>query len=93
MTYDSYSVDVNDTKLVYGTSGKVTMNIVPSSSQYDYKYDFYMKVYDSNGNEKITQRYYSTSTNTKVTYSIGSTQLENGNYKIHTITMLWPMPI
>ena len=85
LTYDSYSVDVNDTKLVYGTSGKVTMNIVPSSSQYDYKYDFYMKVYDSNGNEKITQRYYSTSTNTKVTYSIGSTQLENGNYKIKII--------
>ena len=83
--YDAYSVSVPYTTITYGIGGEITMNINPASSSYKCRYDFYMKVYDSNNNEKISKRYYSTSTNTQVTYNIGSTQLENGNYKIKII--------
>ena len=37
------------------------------------------------GNEKISQRYYSTSVDYSKTYSVGSTELDSGNYTIKII--------
>ncbi|MEE1335891.1 hypothetical protein [Methanobrevibacter sp.] len=83
LTYNAYSVKVSDININYGSSATITMSISPASSSYYYKYDFYLKVYDSNDVEKISRRYYSTSASSKITetYSIGS-QFGFGTYKI-----------
>ncbi|WP_405306111.1 hypothetical protein [Methanobrevibacter sp.] len=81
----AYSVSVSDTAIKYETSGTITMTIRSSSSSYYYKYDFYLKVYDSKNNEKISKRYYSTSSSSKLTYSIGATVLSPGTYTIKII--------
>jgi len=85
--YSAYSVSVSDTTINYGSSGSIAMSISPASSSYYYRYDFYLKVYDSNGNEKISERYYSSSSNYKVSYSVGSSQLSFGNYTIKLINV------
>ena len=76
LTYNAYSVNVlNNISMYYGISSRyITMNITPSPSGYKYKYDYYLKIYDSNNNEKISKRYYSTSTTTSQTYTQEYTQ-------------------
>ena len=78
----AYSVSVSDTTINYGSSGSIYMAISPASSSYYYRYDYYLKVYDSNNVEKISHRYYSTSSSYSQTYSLSSTQLEPGTYTI-----------
>jgi len=80
--YNKYSVSVSDTTLYYGKSGNIKISITPASSSYSYRYDFYLKVYDSGGNEKISKRYYSTSSSTQVSHNVGSTSLSLGKYTI-----------
>ena len=82
VSYSAYSVSVSSTTLSYENGGTITMSIRPASSSYYYRYDFYLKVYDSNGKEKISKRYYSTSSTTKVTYNVASTSLAPGSYTI-----------
>ena len=59
--YDQYSLTVHDTTISAGSSGTVTVYINPVDSDYGdyYAYDFYFKVYDSNGNQKISKNLYS----------------------------------
>ena len=83
--HSAYSVDVSDTSINYGSSGYIYMYITPASSSYDYRYDFYLKVYDSEGNQKISQMYYSTSYNDYESYYISSYALNSGNYTIKII--------
>ena len=82
LTSDVYSVNVSDTTLTYGVGGNIVMNITPASSEYSNKYDFYLKIYDSNGNEKINQRYYSTNSSNSINYIVSPTQLTYGSYTI-----------
>ena len=77
----AYSVSVFDTTIDYGSTGSITMDISPASNYY-YKYDFYLKVYDSNGIEKISKRYYSSSSNSIESYRITSNNLAIGVYDI-----------
>jgi hypothetical protein len=44
--YNAYSVSVSDVFINSGSSGSISMSISPASGYY-YKYDFYLKVYDS----------------------------------------------
>lgn len=82
--YSDYSVAVSDTTINYGSSGSISMKISPASSN-TYKYDYYLKVYDSNNNEKISTRFYSSSSANSKTYSISSKQLNPGTYTINII--------
>ena len=84
--YDAYSVNVQDILLTYGFDGKIYMSISPASTpNYDYAYDFYLKVYDSSNAVKINQRYYSTSSASSKTYSLGATTLSPGSYNIKIV--------
>lgn len=83
-SYSDYSVSISDTNINYGSSGSISMKISPASST-TYKYDYYLKVYDLNNNEKISTRYYSSSSANSKTYSIGSKQLNPGTYTINII--------
>ncbi|WP_410320313.1 hypothetical protein [Methanobrevibacter sp.] len=80
--YSAYSVSVSDVSLDYGSSGSIPMSISPASSSYYYKYDYYLKVYDSNNVEKLSQRYYSTSSASSKTYNLASYALEPGKYTV-----------
>ena len=82
-SYSDYGVSVSDTVMYYGSGGDILMSISPASTYY--KYDYYLKVYDSNGNEMFSQRYYATSSDYSKTYSVGSTQLSQGIYDIKII--------
>ena len=79
----AYSVSVSDITIDYGSSGSIPISISPAS-YYDYYYtsDFYFKLYDSNGNEKISKRYYSTSSSSEESYFISSNSLTKGVYTI-----------
>ena len=79
-----YSVSVSDTTVRYGYSGSITMSITPASEN-TYKYYYYLKVYDFNDNEKISQLYYGTSSDSSKTYSIGSNKLGIGTYTVKII--------
>ena len=83
LRYDDYTVSVNDAVLTYGEGGYINMDITPYSGYtYNYKYDYYLKVYDTNNLEKITQRYYSTSSSYQESYYVSSTKLSPGFYTI-----------
>ena len=84
LSYSDYSVSVSDINIEYVSGGSIYMNISPSSSSY-YKYNFYLKVYDSNNNEVISQLYYDTSSAYSKTYSISEYQLSPGYYTIKII--------
>ena len=84
--YSAYSVSVSDAIIPYESTGYINMHIYPSDYSYSRTYDFYLKVYDSNYNEKISYRYYGTSSsNTDRTYSLYSYQLSPGIYHIEII--------
>ncbi|MEE0939114.1 MAG: hypothetical protein UIB65_04710, partial [Methanobrevibacter sp.] len=83
-SYSDYSVSVSDTTVYYGSGGSISMSISPASKYY-YKYAYYLRVYDSNGNQKISQVYYSTSSAYSKTYSVGSTKLSPGKYTIKIV--------
>ena len=83
-SYSDYNVVVSDTTVHYGSGGSISMSISPASKYY-YKYDYYLRVYDSNGNQKISQEYYSTSSDYSKTYSVGSTKLSPGKYTIKIV--------
>ena len=80
--YSAYSVSVSDVSVNYGSSGFILMSIVPASSSYSYRYDYYLKVYDSNNVEKVTQRYYGTSSASSKTYNLASYALAPGIYTV-----------
>lgn len=82
--YNKYSVSVSDTTITYGSSGSIVISVTPCSG-YDYAYDFYLKVYDSNNNVKINKNYYSSSFTTKITHSIGANELDVGTYTIKLV--------
>ena len=83
-SYSDYNVVVSDTTVHYGSGGSISMSISPASKYY-YKYDYYLRVYDSNGNQKISQEYYSTSSDYSKTYGVGSTKLSPGKYTIKIV--------
>ena len=87
-TYSSaYTVNVYDTVMYYGLEDQsISMSITPASTaNYNYAYDYYLRIYDSYGNQKISQRYYSTSADKSKTYNLGSTTLSPGDYTINII--------
>ena len=84
LSYSDYSVSVSDINIEYVSGGSIYMKITPSSSSY-YKYNYYLKVYDSNNNEVISQLYYDTSSAYSKTYGISKYQLNPGNYTMKII--------
>ena len=83
-SYSDYSVSVSDTTVYYGSSGSISMSISPSSKS-NYKFCYYLRVYDSNGNQKISQQYYSTSSAYSRTYDLSSKQLSSGTYTVKIV--------
>ena len=84
-SYTQYSLSVSDTTISAGSSGSVTISITPVSNSNYYAYDFYFRVYDSNGNQKISENLYSTTKSTSRTYNIQAGTLSAGTYTIKLI--------
>ena len=63
------------------------MSISPASSS-SYKYDYYLKVYDSSGSLKISQEYYGTSSAYSKSYSVGAYELSSGTLVVVLILSL-----
>ena len=84
-SYSKYSLSVDDTTIYTGSSGSVTIYITPVSSSSYYAYDFYFRVYDSNGNQKISENLYSSSRSTSYTYTIPANKLSAGTYTIKLV--------
>ncbi|WP_292609315.1 Ig-like domain-containing protein [Methanobrevibacter sp. UBA188] len=82
--YSAYSVSIDDVSVNYGSNALIQMTISPSSG-YNYKYDYYLKIYDKNNVEKVSKRYYSTSSSYSQTYSLESTSLNPGSYTVKII--------
>ena len=86
--YNDYSVNVTDTSISYENGGYIKMTINPSSTSV-YNYYFYLKIFDSNGNQKISRSYYSSSALGSISesYSISSSNLDPGIYTIKIVNM------
>ena len=84
-SYSQYSLSVYDTAINAGSSGSVTIYITPFSGSGYYAYDFYFKVYDSNGNQKISQNLYSSTKSTSYKYTIQANKLSAGTYTIKLV--------
>ena len=84
-SYSSYGVTVYDTTINYGSSGTISMSISPASSNYKYKYDYFLKVYDSKNNLKINQEYFGTSSAYSQSHIINTNQLGAGTYTIKIV--------
>ena len=85
--YNDYSVSVQDTIIDYVNGGDISMNIIPSNSNY-YNYYYYLRIYDSNGNQKISQSYSSSSTSSSSisnSYSLSSYYLSRGTYTVKIV--------
>ena len=78
--HTAYSVQISDTVINYETSGSIQMSITSASSSYYYRYDYYLKIYDKNNNEKISQRYYGTSSASSKTFTVAAKQISPGTY-------------
>lgn len=83
--YYSYSVNVDDTSFYDDDGGSITMHINSATTDYKYRYYYYLKIYDSDDNLKKSQTYYSTSYASSCTYSIDSYALSPGTYTIKII--------
>lgn len=85
--YYLYSVTVSDTTIPNGKSGTVTIHIDPVSNMNNdyYAYDFNFIVYDTDGNEKISENFYSSTRINEVTNSISANELSSGTYTIKLI--------
>ena len=86
-TYPSasdYSISVSDTNINYGSSGSIPMIISPAYGS-TYAYYYYLKVYDSNNNEKISQLYSGINSVYSKTYAVSANQLSPGTYTIKII--------
>lgn len=76
------SVSVGDTSINYKSGGNVNIYISPVSGNY-YKYDFYLKIYDSNNVEKISKRYNGECRGKDtLTYNIAPNTLSLGEYTL-----------
>ena len=80
--YTAYSINVEDVKIKYGESESVIVNITPANSTYYNKYDFYLNIYDSEGNKIISHRYTNTSSIYREVCVVNSTQIGSGIYTI-----------
>ena len=83
-SYSSYSVNIVDTTIYQG-SGSISISITPCSQSNYYAYDFYMRIYDSNGNQKISQNLYSTTRTTSLSFSNGLSDLSEGTYTMKIV--------
>ena len=91
LPHNAYSVNVSIKNVNYiGNSlislldSQIHMSI-SSTSRYSYKYDFYLKVYDSDNIEIISERYYGTVASTSLTYQIPALTFNPGQYTIKII--------
>lgn len=85
--YSAYSVSVPNTSLKYGIGGKIEISISPASSGY-LKYDFYLKIFDSNNTEKVSIRHYGKENSNKATYDVKATKFDPGVYTVKIINTL-----
>lgn len=83
-SYSDYSVSVSDTTINYGSGGSISMSISPSSGS-GHKYDYYLRIYDSSNNLKISQRYYSNSSSYSNSYNVGAYELSPGTYTVKIV--------
>ena len=86
-SYDEYSLTVYDTVISQGSFGAVNVYIDPFDNDDGdcYAYDFYFNVYDSNGNQKISENLYSSTKTTGGTYTISPNTLSAGTYTIELV--------
>ena len=77
-TYSDYSVRFSTNVIKSDSSVSISMIISPASSS-TYKYYYYLKVEDIYGNEKVSQLFYGTSSDSSKSYTMTSKQLNSGN--------------
>ena len=82
LSYSDYSVNVDDTVIDFESAGEVKLSIVPDNSN---KYDFYLKVFDSNNIEKISKLYRSYNPQTNINHTIKANELDPGLYTIKIV--------
>ena len=80
--YEDYNVEFGyDLYYITPNGGYVDFNIEPSD--YSYAYDFYLRIYDSNGNQKINKNLYSYDYTTYLTHYVSG--LSAGTYTMKII--------
>ena len=82
-TYSEYSVKISDTELEYGSKIGIKMSITAATT-HNYKYNYYLKIYDSNNQEVISKLYSSTKSVNSISY-IDSGLLCVGSYNMKII--------
>ncbi|WP_405285093.1 hypothetical protein, partial [Methanobrevibacter sp.] len=83
-SYSAYSVDISDTTISEGSSSSIQISIVPYQGS-SYAYDFHIKIYDSNGNQKISKNLYSYTKTTSLSFSEGLSDLSEGTYTMKIV--------
>ena len=78
--YGQYNVKISDTIVTY-KSGSINMNI-HSVSTSDYKYYFYLRIYNSKNKMVVSQLYYGTERTKDIMYDLSSNPLSVGTYTI-----------
>lgn len=81
VSYNNYSVNVEDISINYLDDGVIPVYISPAMSNM-YKYDFYLKIYNSENIEVFSERYYNTTPNDSIIYQFGATTFSPGLYEI-----------
>ncbi|WP_407394169.1 hypothetical protein [Methanobrevibacter sp.] len=86
--YYAYSVSVNDTNMIYNSDGNISISIYPTYPEKMSPYNFYLRIFDSNGVQKIDWEYSGKvkETSYKV-ITINSKTLNPGKYTIKIINM------
>ena len=82
-SFDSYNVNVDDVTAYVGEEISIPINIIPNPSTY-YKYDFWLNITDSDGNELCSYDVWNTSEENYRLYTI-SEYLDIGTYTIKLI--------
>lgn len=82
--YYDYSVGISDTTISQGSSS-ISISITPCSRSNYYAYDFYIRIYDSNGNQVIGENLYSVTKTTRLFFSNGLSELGAGSYTMKIV--------
>lgn len=83
-TYSDYSVTLSDTTFYYDVGGLIYIDISPSRDS-EYKYDYTLKIYDSNNNMQISYSYYDKVNSYSRTYNVTPYKLNPGTYTMKII--------
>ena len=83
--YGKCNVAVHVSEVEWGTTGYIMVSFESCAYEGFYAYDFYVNIEDSNGNQKMSQRYQGKTYTISLTHSFSSTPLIGGNYIVKIV--------